>query len=246
MRKPSPADFLVVAMARQIPNGATVATGLLSWLPMLAIAVAKATHAPELTYLNCSGAINPARLGGQSLPPSSTDVTLLKNNPYCLRLTDLWEFAARGRIDVMFFGFAQLDRNGNTNLSLLQGSNGPSRKLPGVAGAYALRQLVKNPVLFSARHSPSSFVRRVDTVTTVAASNPVLLVTELGVFRLLGGALHVVSLHPPGSINEVKAKTGFPVRRPPRLRYTSQLSRRERLALDKFDPGKIRDRYVNL
>ncbi len=243
MRKPSPADFLVVAMARQIANAATVATGLLSWLPMLAIAVARATHAPELTYLNCSGAINPVM---RSLPPSSTDVTLLKNNPYCLRLTDLWEFAARGRIDVMFFGFAQLDRNGNTNLSLLQGPNGPSRKLPGVAGAYALRQLVKNPVLFSARHSPSSFVRRVDNVTTVAASNPVLLVTELGVFRLVGGALHVVSLHPPGSINEAKAKTGFPVRRPPRLRYTSQLSRRERLALDKFDPGKIRDRYVNL
>lgn len=243
MSQPSPADFLVVAMARQIPNGATVATGLLSWLPMLAIAVARATHAPELTYLNCTGAVNPAM---RSLPPSSTDVTLLKNNPYCLRLTDLWEFAARGRIDVMFFGFAQLDRNGNTNLSLLQGSNGSSRKLPGVAGAYALRQLVKNPVLFSARHSPSSFVRRVDNVTTIAASHPVRLVTELGIFRLVGGALHVVSLHPPGSINEVEAKTGFPVRRPPRLRYTSKPSRRERLALDKFDPGKIRDRYVNL
>lgn len=236
------ADFLVLAMARQISDGATVATGVLSWLPMLAIALARATHAPRLGYLNCAGAINPC-FG--VLPSSSTDVRLLRDNPYCLRLTDLWDFASLGRIDVMFFGFAQLDHRGNTNLSWLDGSKGSGRKLPGVAGAFALRQLVKHPVLFSARHSRSTLVRRVETVTTVPGGNPVSLVTDLGVFRLTRGRLDVVSLHPSVELEELDRKTGFPVRHSRRPRTTPLPSGREWRALEGLDPEKIRYRYGN-
>ncbi|MDA2913486.1 glutaconate CoA-transferase [Acidobacteriia bacterium AH_259_A11_L15] len=243
MRKPSRADFLVLSMARAISNGATVATGVFSWLPMLAIAVARATRAPHLVYLNCAGAIDPPLL---ALPLTSTDIRLLKNNPYTLRLADLWEFAARGRLDVMFFGFAQLDRNGNTNLTLLRGSNGHVRKLPGVAGASALRQLVKNPVLFSVRHSPAAFVRRLDAVTTVARHQPVRVVTDLGIFQVARGKLQVLSLHSPASLYEVREKTGFVVEPPSRLRYTLPPSRREWRALEKLDPRKIRNRHVQL
>lgn len=237
------ADFLVVSMARHIPDRAMVATGVFSWLPMLAIALARETHAPRLTYLNCAGAINPAL---HPLPISSTDVDLLRNNPYCLRLTDLWELAARGRLERMFFGFAQLDAEGNTNLSRLAGRDGRSRKLPGVAGAFALRQLVKKPLLFCGRHRRSAFVPRVDAVTTVAAGKPVTLVTNLGVFRRAKGGLVVVSLHPTASFADVEARTGFPVRRSPRIRYTRAPSRREWRALQELDPQKIRNRYVEL
>lgn len=241
MNRPSRGDSLVLSMARHIPNGATVVTGVLSWLPMLAIGVARATHAPDLTYLNCAGAIDPPL---RTVPPSSTDVRLLTDIPYCLRLTDLWELAARGRIDVMFFGFAQLDGDGNTNLSRLAGANGRPRKLPGVAGAFTLRQLVKKPVLFSARHSLSTFVRRVDAVTTLAPRHPVSLVTDLGVFRLAGGQLDMVCVHPSVTLDEVGEKTGFPVRCPRRLRTAAPPSGREWRALEKLDPRKIRNRYV--
>lgn len=243
MNQPTRADYLVLALARQIPAQGAVATGVLSWLPMLAIAVARATHAPELTYLNCAGAINPAL---RPLPPSSTHASLLRQNPYCLRLTDLWEFAARGAVDVMFFGFAQLDSRGNTNLTLLNGNNGRPRKLPGVAGAFALRQLVRRPVLFTPRHSASAFVPRVDAVTTVAARNPSTVVTDLGVFRLSHGKLEVVSLHPTVGLDEVAAKTGFPVRPVRRLRRTAPPSRADRRALEELDSNKIRNRYTEL
>lgn len=236
------ADLMVVSMARQIADGATVATGLLSWLPMLAIALARATHAPGLTYLNCAGAIDPPV---RSLPRSSTDCSLLRDNPYCLRLTDLWDFAARGRLDVMFFGFAQIDRNKNTNLSLLCRANGQRHKLAGVAGAFALRQLVRQPVLFSPHHAPSVFVPRVDAVTTVGGQGSVRVVTNLGVFDLAKGKLHIVRLHPSCTVDEVRAQTAFPVQPPRRLRYTSGPSPREWRVLQKLDPGKIRSRYLD-
>lgn len=241
MNQPTRADSFIVSLARLIPDRAVVATGVLSWLPMLAIALARATHAPRLTYLNCAGALDPPLA---PLPPSSTDAGLLRANPYCLRLTDLWEFAARGALDVMFFGFAQLDPRGNTNLSLLNASNGRPRKLPGVAGALALRQLVRRPVLFTPRHSASAFVPRLDAVTTVAAANPTTVVTDLGVFRLSRGALDPVSLHPSVGLKEVEEKTGFPLRAVRRPRRSPPPSRQERQALEKLDPQKIRDRYL--
>ncbi len=49
------ADTVVALMARQIDDGAVVATGVASPLAILAIAVARATHAPNLTYLACVG-----------------------------------------------------------------------------------------------------------------------------------------------------------------------------------------------
>src|SRR5690606_4023415 len=47
---PSRAELLVSLLASEIEDGAVVATGVASPLPILAIAVARATHAPRLTY----------------------------------------------------------------------------------------------------------------------------------------------------------------------------------------------------
>src|SRR5262245_9761303 len=51
------ADRLLVEMSRSIADGEVVASGVASALAMLAIALARATHAPRLTYLNCVGAV---------------------------------------------------------------------------------------------------------------------------------------------------------------------------------------------
>src|SRR2546426_8818175 len=50
---------LVVEMARCIADRDVVATGVASALPMLAVALARATPAPRLTYINCVGALHP-------------------------------------------------------------------------------------------------------------------------------------------------------------------------------------------
>ena len=59
MSEPTRAETLVTAMAREIRDGDVVATGVASPLPILAIEVARRTHAPRISYLACVGSLDP-------------------------------------------------------------------------------------------------------------------------------------------------------------------------------------------
>src|SRR5260221_12942151 len=95
------ADTVVALMARQIDAGAVVATGVASPLAILAIALARATHAPHLTYLSCVGAMDP---DVRRLFRSSEDLAYLEGRRAEVSIPDLFDHARRGRIDVVFFG----------------------------------------------------------------------------------------------------------------------------------------------
>src|SRR5205085_2796082 len=71
----SPAELLVSVLASELEDGAVVATGVASPLAILAIAVARATHAPRLTYLACVGSLDPEL---PQLLPSSEDLGYLR------------------------------------------------------------------------------------------------------------------------------------------------------------------------
>ena len=55
----APWDMMAVAMARLLNSGETVFHGVASPLPMVATLLAKQLHAPDLTYLNITGAYRP-------------------------------------------------------------------------------------------------------------------------------------------------------------------------------------------
>ena len=76
------ADTVVAWMAGQIEDGAVVATGVASPLAILAIAVARATHAPNLTYVACVGSLDPVL---SHLHPSSEDLAYLDGR--CAEIT---------------------------------------------------------------------------------------------------------------------------------------------------------------
>lgn len=52
-------DIMICAMARLIHNGENVFHGVSSHMPMLAVMLAKALHAPEAVYLNIPGGVDP-------------------------------------------------------------------------------------------------------------------------------------------------------------------------------------------
>lgn len=236
---PAPADYMLASMSRMISDGDTVVTGLMSWLPMLAIQVARQTHAPRLTHVNCAGCLDPAP---SRMPASSVDVSLLREGQTFVELTDLWDFAAKGSIHVMFFGAAQIDARGDTNTSWLAKETG-GMKLPGVAGARALRRMVRQPVVFLPRHTPVTLPRRVDRVTTCSAQ-PVTLVSGKGVFRVADETLEILSLHPGVSADEVRAHTAFEVRSSAQPAVTPDPTAGEMAALARFDPNHLRYRMV--
>src|SRR2546426_9121914 len=135
---------LVVEMARCIADRDVVATGVASALPMLAVALARATHAPRLTYINCVGAVDPDI---RSASPSSVDPRLLERCEGTVSLPEIFDLGRRGRIDLMFFGAAQVDAGGRTNLTCIGDFARPSVKLPGPAGSSSMRPHMKKVVI---------------------------------------------------------------------------------------------------
>lgn len=236
---PIAADYMLISMSRLIANGATVMTGLMSWLPMLAIQLARQTHAPRLTHINCAGCLNPSPT---QMPASSVDVSLLAEGQTFVELTDVWDYAARGRVDVMFFGAAQIDARGDTNTGWVAKDDG-GMKLPGVAGARALRRMVKLPVVFMPRHTLANLPRRVDRVTT-SSREPVMLVTSKGVFRIADEKLEIVSLHSGISADDVRAHTAFDVRYAAKPALTPDPTVAEVGSLARLDPNHLRYRMV--
>jgi len=232
-----PIDPMLCAMARVIQNDYIVTTGVASDLPMLAVALAKATHAPGLVYFNCVGAVNPT---WEHFPNSSVEPDLLPAEAF-IRLEEIWEMASRGRIDLMFFGAIQIDAQGRTNLHRLDTGN----KLPGIAGASTMRRKVKRAILYSTRHTTATFVPKVDVITTTPRpGDSALAITPAAVLCLEPNGARIESLMPSYRAEIVQEQTGFELSWSDRLETLPPPSTRELTALQRLDPKGSRKRFL--
>ena len=237
------ADLFVVLMARQVRDGDTVVTGLASALPMLAIELARRTHAPRLRYINCVGAVDP-RL--RTALPVSVDAELLADCAATITLPELFDLAAAGGIDTMFFGAAQIDAGGAINLTRIGRRDAKTVKLPGPAGSPSMRSLVRRALITVPRQSRRTFVAEVDVPTSVPSPTNLetVVITDLAIWALEGGALQPRSLHPGVSGARLAEATGFgfapasfPTTMPPR--------QAELDALAELDPDGLRHRLFD-
>ncbi|HMG53066.1 MAG TPA: CoA-transferase [Kofleriaceae bacterium] len=206
--RPSPiaADRLIWRMASEIADGAVVATGVASPLAVLAIALARASHAPRLTYLACVGSLNPSvsRLLG-----SSEDLAYLAGRSGEVSIPDLFDHARRGRIDNVFFGAVEVDGDGRTNLSATGSLARPAVKFPGVAGACSLRRWARHPVLVVPRQSRRALVDRVAVASTADPARRTRLLTDLGTFTVGAPGAALEAIAPGAGLDQVRARTGF-------------------------------------
>jgi glutaconate CoA-transferase subunit B len=106
---PAAPEMMAVAMARLLRDGETVFHGVASPLPMVATLLAKRLQAPNVVYLNITGSVDPEP---ERLPVSTVDPALLRGTRSLVTLTDLFDLAARGRLDVAFLSGAQIDQEG--------------------------------------------------------------------------------------------------------------------------------------
>ncbi len=241
-RKPaSRAEHLVAAMARRLLDGTVVATGVASSLPILAIAVARATHAPRLTYLASVGAIDPDI---QRLELGSEDLAYLHGRSGELTIPDLFDHARRGRIDVMFFGAAEVDVFGNTNLTAIGDLETPHYKLPGVAGAGTLRRWVRQPVLLMTKQSQRNLVPKVQVISTSDPGRTLPLITNLGHFEIGPEGARLVERYPWADQATIDAATGFEFRIEQPLPRVPEPSAEHLQAIRAIDPDGLRDRWV--
>ena len=187
------ADQMAVCLARLVRDGEVVFQGVGSPLPMVAIALARALHAPHAVYLSVAGGVDPRP---PRLPRSSTDPALAAGAAAVFANEDFYDLCARGRVDLAFLGGVQIDARGRTNVSAIGPHDRPRVRLPGGGGAAMILPTARRVVLWRVRHDCRTFVERLDFVT--GAGNVDRVVTPLAVLRPRPdtGALGVESVHP--------------------------------------------------
>lgn len=226
--------MMAVAMARLLHSGETVFHGVASPLPMVATLLAKRLYAPDLTYLNITGAVDAQP---EFLPVSTVDPALLEGTRALVTLADLFDLSARGRLDVAFLSGVQIDGQGRINMSAIGPWERPTVRLPGGAGSAMLMPTARRVILWRTRHDPRTFVERLDFVT--AAGNVDRVVTPLGVFVSRDGRLEVESLHPGVTPEAFREATGFAVDVGPETPTTPPPTADELAALRMVDPGGV-------
>ena len=225
---------MTVSLARLLRDGEVVFHGVASPLPMTAILLAKRLQAPDLVYLNITGSTNPTP---SHLPISTVDPALTEGTRSLVTLTDLFDLAARGRLDTAFLSGVQIDGEGRINMSVIGDFRTPKVRLPGGAGSAALMPRAKRTLIWRTKHDPRVFVERLDFVT--AAGNVDRVVTPLCIFRRTDGRLTVESIHPGVSPAQVVAATGFAIEADDSTPITPLPNLEEIAAIAEIDPGGV-------
>jgi glutaconate CoA-transferase, subunit B len=242
---------MAVQAAKELHDGDVVFVGI--GLPNLACNFARATHAPNLVLIYESGAVGAVP---DRLPVSIGDPSLVTDSLAVASMADIFQlYLQGGRIQVGFLGGAQIDRFGNINSTVIGPYTNPKVRLPGSGGAceiaiHAERVVVVAPL------SPRSFPAAVDFITSPGQSGkygtrrdlglpgagPTRIVTDVGVLEASSadGELELAAIYPDITVDEVKAKVGWPLRVKPRLEKVTPPSASDlRLLREVLDPSHL-------
>jgi glutaconate CoA-transferase subunit B len=240
-------DLMIWAMAREIEDHDTVLHGVASPLPVLAMSAARRTHAPNMAYVSGAEGVDPEV---RRIFPSSFDPRLTQRSVAYFGLHEAFDLAQRGELRVMFLGAAQIDRRGNTNLSVIGDREHPRVQLPGGAATAFLMPITPKVVIWITRHSRKTFVEKVDFVTGQGYNNRteeqkrnrLKVVTNLGVmtFDNEARAMQLESVHPGHTVEEIRDSTGFELLIPPRVAETPLPTAEALQIINELDPDRVR------
>jgi glutaconate CoA-transferase subunit B len=243
------ADPMVCAMAR-ILAAAPVGTLLGGATPLSTLAshLAVAVYRPDLAVLGSQGRWGAAPqvglLGQEDLAANAPGTVPLD-------LEAIFRAVAGGRFRIWILP-AQVDRQGNANLSRVGPAAAPRPALVGSRGLPDDSVLLPQSLYYLTRHTARTVRDRVDHVTAVGdpalrpvgarpGGRPAFLVTPLGVwdFSGQGGAMRLRAILPGvGEAEFDEAQEPYPAPPPPPV--VSPPTPAERQALEGLDPFGVR------
>ncbi|MDY0061678.1 MAG: CoA-transferase [Myxococcota bacterium] len=244
-------ELLICLAARQMQDDTSAFIG--TGVPMLAAALAKRMHAPNLvTFFEFGGvapdlAVLPHGVGGSRT---------YHRGLAALGILDVMETAARGLIEYGFLGGAQIDPYGNLNSTVLGDQARPKVRFPGSGGAsdigtYCWKTIAIMP------HDPRKFIPKVDFVTTAGyldgpgareraglprGTGPYRVVTNLA---LLGydettRRMKLLAVNPGVTVEQVVASTGFELLQASPVGENAPPTEQElRLLREEIDPTRL-------
>jgi len=245
----NPMELMIVAAARTLENGASVAVG--TGAPCAAAMLAQKTHAPDLVIAFESGGLAPLL---PRMPISVGDSRSFHRAVMASSMCEIMETCQRGLMDYTFLGGAQIDAYGNLNSTVVGDYHKPKVRLPGSGGAndlasFCWRMMVLTP------HDRRRFVRKLDFLTTPgylsgpgareaaglpSGCGPYRVITNLAVmsFHPETKRMQVESLHPGVSLLQVKENTEFDLPAGPDMGETQPPTAEDLSILrEEIDPG---------
>ncbi len=241
--EPRMTDHMVKCMAQLIEDGETVYHGLTSPLPVLAMVLARRAMGKRFTWLSVIEHLEPL-VDKIRLRPSTGDPWSEPGQIGIMTTIDAFDLAAKGRLSTMFFGAAQVDEEGNINLTVIGSYDNPKVKLPGGAATAYLFPLVPKIIIW-ARHEPRVLVKRVDFVTgpgrlRVEKGYRHLLCTNKALIEYTRRGPVLRRLLPGVTVEEVLEESGMRIIVPDNVETLEPISREEMKIIVEHDPDGIR------
>jgi len=221
MSKYNETEFLICLAANLMKNGTTAFIG--TGIPMLAAALAKKTHAPDLIAIFEFGGTGASL---DKLPLAVGESRTFHRAVAASGICDIMETAQRGFIEYGFLGAAQIDMYGNLNTTVIGNYWPPKVRLPGSGGANDVGSHCWKNIIIIRQHDTKRFVPKVDFLTTPGYLNgpgarekaglpkdtgPYRVVTSLALldFEPVSKRMRLIGVNPGVKIEQVLANTGF-------------------------------------
>ena len=193
-------ERMVVAAARELADGEVCFVGI--GVPSLVALLAKRTHAPGLTLLYESGAVDTV----PPVPPLSTGSPTVIDDAACVvGCLDIFGSLQAGHMDVGILSGAQIDRRGNLNSTVIGDYASPKLRMVGSGGAHDIATLIGR-VLIVMPHEPRRFVDRVAFITSpgypdtgvprsdMPGGGPAAVITPRGKFTFEDGEMTLAAV----------------------------------------------------
>ncbi|MBM4353032.1 MAG: 3-oxoacid CoA-transferase [Deltaproteobacteria bacterium] len=244
-------ELLICIASRQMEDGTSAFIG--TGIPMLAAALAKRMHAPNLIPLFEFGGV-----GGtlEVLPLGVGDSKTFYKAWAALVICDLMETAQRGMVDYGFLGGAQIDMYGNLNSTVIGPQPKPKVRLPGSGGANDIGSSCWKTIAVM-QHTARRFMPKVDFVTTAGyltgpgAREAAGLAPNSGPYRVVSNLalmgydeetkrMKLLATNPGVTVQQVVENTGFELIIPDKVGINEPPSDKELTLLrNEIDPGRL-------
>lgn len=247
-------ELMVVALAKELSSEDRCINGAASFIPVVAVGLARRTHAPGLIHIGGAVGVDAhwERLSGSTVGPAYwKGATALLNHP-----TEFWPYVQAGKLATIFHRAAQIDAFGNLNNSEIRGER--HVRLPGGAAMADMGALASRILLWSTTHDPRTFVERVDFITSPGyltgpgarealgmSGGPQVVVTNLAVmdFSPRTRRMRLRSVHPGVGPEQPQEATGFELEQPPHpVTVTEPPTEQELSIIRTLDPEDYRKR----
>lgn len=241
-------ELMIIAAARLLENGSTVAVG--TGAPCAAAMLAQKTQAPDLIIAFESGGLAPLL---PVMPISVGDSRSFHRALMAGSMSEIMEICQRGLMDCTFLGGAQIDPYGNLNSTLIGDYEKPKVRFPGSGGADDLASFCWRTLIIIP-HSRKRFVSKLDFLTTPGYLNgpgareaaglprgcgPYRVISDLAAmsFDQETKRMQVESLHPGVSYEQVQQSTAFEIPRARNMGETTPPDKTElRILREEIDP----------